>query len=166
MTGVDDLTRDMVRRADQAASKPDVRSENGVFASVLVAELFDLVHDNDSADWYDCRNPRTGTKFEVKSMEATIDGRDEDSRVEVDGRFRLWESQMRSLANAAGADGQSAWVVFVLLDERGDPVNLRRVKVSTVYSWVHDEMDGWDESGHDNEDLGRQQKLPAEVVFS
>jgi hypothetical protein len=159
--GVDDLTRDMVRRADEKAG-----DDNGAFAEVLVAELFD-VRRVDEADWYDLRHPDRGTKYEVKAAQTTIDGEDPDSYVEVPGRFRVWKGQTRSLINASAAEGQTAWYVFVLLDSSGDPLELRRVKPSTVWRWVTEEFGsgGWDESGHASEDRDLQQKLPVGVVF-
>jgi len=160
MTSVNDLTRDMVRRADEVA-----QGDNGTFAEVLTAELYQVRHTPDEADWYDCRNADRGTKFESKSAQVTIDGRDEDSYVPTAGRVRVWRSQLRSLIGAAGSEGQTAWVVFWLLDEDGGPLEVKRVQPSTVWSWVTDEMNGWDESGHSNPDLNKQQKLPLGLVF-
>jgi hypothetical protein len=159
--GVDDLTRDMVRRADEKGG-----DENGTFAEVLVAELFG-VRRVDEADWYDLRHPDRGTKYEVKAAQTTIDGRDDEKKVPTDGRFRVWKSQTRSLINASAAEGQTAWYVFVLLDGDGDPLELRRVKPSTVWRWATEEFGsgGWDESGHDSPDRDLQQKLPVGVVF-
>jgi hypothetical protein len=165
--GVDDLTRDMVRRADEATQDLEEREgENAVFAQVLVAELFGVRHVPNEADWYDLRHPDRGTKYEVKAAQTTIDGLVEDERVPVDGRFRVWKGQTRSLINAAAAEGQSAWYVFLLLDGDGDPLELRRVQPSTVWRWTTERFGGWDDSGHDNPDRNQQQKLPYGVVFS
>ncbi|TVT89295.1 hypothetical protein [Haloferax volcanii] len=151
-----DVTRREMRRIDERAG-----DENGEFAERLVAAHYGITHANDRADWYDCVHEERGTKYEVKATQVRIDGLDPDSRVEVGGRFRLWEGQTRSLLNS---DAQNtAWFVFVLLDENGSPVDHRRMRPSTVWSLVRDEFGGWDESGH--REMGRQQKVPIEAVF-
>lgn len=162
MTGVEDLTRDMVRRAEEKA-----QGDNGTFGEVLVAELFGVRHTPDEADWYDLRHPDRGTKYEVKTAQTRIDGYDRGSYVGVDGRFRVWKGQTRSLIAAASSEGQTAWYVFVLLDADGGPLELRRVQPSTVWQWVTEEIgtSGWDESGHENPDRNLQQKLPYSVVY-
>jgi hypothetical protein len=161
MNPLDNLTRAGFDRANRAAAEAD--SPNGVFGEVLVAEAFDVRHQPDAADWYDCVHDERGTKYEVKTTQTQIDGSDPDRRVPVGGRFRLWKGQTRSLLSAASADGQTAWIVFVLLDADGNPIAMRRVTPSTVWAWVRDEYDGWDESGHDS--MGEQQKIPADFVF-
>lgn len=160
MITADDLTRDMVRRADEEA-----QGDNGTFAEVLTAELYGWRHTPDETDWYDCRDADRGTKAEVKAAQTVIDGLDEDRRVEVAGRVRVWRGQLRSLLSSASAEGQTAWVVFWLLDEDGGPLEVRRAKPSTVWRWVTEEMNGWDASGHANPDRNEQQKLPLGLVF-
>jgi len=167
MTSVDELTRGMVNRAnraiaDEGADEPE--QQNNVLSEVLTAELFDVRRVPDEADWYDCEHGR-GTKYEVKAAQVTVDGLDEDRYVATAGRVRVWRSQLRSLLSASGADGQTAWVVFWLLSDDGAPLEVKRVQPSTVWSWVTDEMNGWDESGHANEDRDLQQKLPLGLVF-
>lgn len=166
MTGVDDLTRDDLRRANRAMAEYDRKGrQNGVFGEVAACELYGWLHTPDEEPWYDGRHPSRGTKGQIKTAMARIDGEDEDRHVPVDGRIRVWRSQLRSLLSAAGADGQTAWVVFVLLSEDREPLEVKRVRPSTVWSWVTDEMNGWDESGHSNPDLNKQQKLPLGLVF-
>lgn len=114
----------------------------GERAEKFVAREYDLDHTPE-ADWYDCINPRTGTKYEVKSAEK---GR----------RFRLWENQHRSLTAAEGQN--AAWYVFLV-----DGGDMRRVKPSTVTQWVN-QRGGWNRAGHDRRD-GRQHKLPISEVF-
>ncbi|WP_255195265.1 hypothetical protein [Halorarius litoreus] len=162
MTGIEDVTREMIRRADKRAG-----GNNGTFGEILVAELFGVRHTPDEANWYDLRHPDRGTKYEVKTAQTRIDGRNPDSYVDVAGRFRVWKGQTRSLIAASSAEGQTAWYVFVLLDADGGPLEIRRVKPSTVWRWATEEVGtgGWDESGHDNPDRNLQQKLPVDIVF-
>lgn len=157
--GLEAVTRRDFDRANERAEN------NGEFGEYLAAAAYGVARKPDEEDWYDLRHLERGTKYEVKTTQQQIDGRDKSRRVAVPGRFRLWESQLRSLLTASGADGQTAWVVFVLLDADGSPVAMRRVQPSTVWRWVTEDYDGWDASGHENEDLGRQQKLPVRVVF-
>lgn len=126
--------------------------EQGAFAEQFVADHYDLEHRPDETDWYDCVNPRTGTKYEVKSTHETLASG-------ASGRFRLWEDQHRSLT---ASDGQAtAWYVFVLLSESGEVVEVRRMKPSTVTTAVAGE---WNKAGHD-ERTGRQHKLRINQVF-
>lgn len=131
--------------------------DDALLAELLVAEHYDVLHAPDETDWYDCRNQRTGTKFEVKSTRTSIDGEDPSTFVDVAGRFRLWRSQVRSLL-ASDARG-TAWIVFVLFDEDRTPVALKRMRPGTVSSLV----DEWNESGHE---MGPQHKVPISEVFS
>jgi hypothetical protein len=124
--------------------------EQGRWAEQYIAERFDLEHCPDEASWYDCINPRTGTKHEVKS-----------THVDAAGEFRLWEDQTRSLI-ASDAQG-TAWFDFVLLDRRGNVLNTRRMRPSTVNRLVR-ERGGWYEAGH-HDRPGRQHKLPASELF-
>lgn len=118
----------------------------GRFAAEFVADEYDLDYRPDEADWYDCVNPRTGTKYEVKSTDG--------------GRFRLWEDQIRSL-RASDARG-TAWVAFVLLDG-GNVVDLARKEPATVAKIVA-ERSGWNRAGHEKRE-GRQYKLPEYTIF-
>ena len=147
------ISRSDFNRATQAADGDD--SE---LAERLVEAIVDGRHDTDTADWYDVVVDRTGTKYEVKSTSTRI-GED----YPADGRFRVWQGQIRSLINSrhAGDDG-TAWVAFVLFDEDGNPVRVRRLHPETVLRIVHD-RGGWNTSGH--EEMGRQHKLPIEAVF-
>lgn len=138
-----------LRRLDERA---DGRDE---FAELLVATMFDLEHTADDVEWYDARNPRTGTKFEVKSC--AID------RVKGGtGRFRLWESQHRSLV-ASDAAG-TAWYVFVLFDGSGGIVDTRRCRPSTVTQFVRSDGGSWNRAGHADRD-GRQHKVHYSDIF-
>lgn len=137
----------------------DPNQDRDVFAERLVAAIVDGTHDPDSAHWYDVRVDRTGTKIEVKST-ATRIGDD----YPADGRFRLWESQIRSLINSrhAGETG-TTWVAFVLFDEDGQPRRARRMHAETVLRLVRDRA-GWNDSGH--EEYDHQHKLPIDSVFA
>ncbi|WP_380681109.1 hypothetical protein [Salinigranum sp. GCM10025319] len=126
--------------------------EQGAFAEQLVASRYNLDHVPNEADWYDCVNPRTGTKYEVKSTHETLASG-------ASGRFRLWEDQHHSLTVS---DGQAtAWYAFVLLSRTGEVVDVRRMKPSTVTEIVGGD---WNRAGHSERD-GRQYKLPADEVF-
>jgi hypothetical protein len=123
-----------------------------MFATEVVADVYDLEVDVASADWFDAVNPRTGAKYEIKSTHRTVDGG-------ATGRFRLWEDQHISLVHA-DASG-TAWYAFVLLDEDDDVVDVRRMQPSTVTELVDDvgEGDPWSLAKH-REREGRQKKLP------
>lgn len=124
----------------------------GAYGEQWIADRDDLDHRPNEADWYDCVNPRTGTKHEAK----TTDEADPSG-----GRFRVWEDQHRSLAaaNAAGV----AWYDFLLLND-GEVVAHRRMKPSTVTKLVHANDGKWNRAGHHDRD-GRQHKIPVEEVF-
>lgn len=152
------------RRLSKIAKKS--RGDEGLFAELLAAEVYDVRHDNSEA-WYDCRNSNTGTKFEVRSTHKRIDNPDH----EVSGRFRMWEKPHRRLAGAQGAKGQTAYYVFVVFEgesspsETSQPVAMRRAKPSTVTRILSDRSDdgtAWHRSGHESK--GRQHKLPYEEV--
>lgn len=158
LNGFPDVTRDEFRRLDERA-----REESGEFAARLVAAHFGPAWEYrpDRADWYDVVHEERPTKIEVKSTHTTIDGETPGSFVDVAGRFRVWRSQLRSLiaSDAAG----TAWVVFVVFDEDGAPIEARRMRPSTLRRIVVDDYGGWDASGH--AEMGEQQKLPIEAVF-
>lgn len=158
LTGFPDISRDEFRRADRSAD-----GESGEFAARLVAAHFDIIYAPDRADWFDVVNDETGTKYEAKSTHMSIDGENPDSFVDVAGRFRVWKSQTRSLINSDAGRGNTAWMVFVVFDEDGVPIEARRMRPSTVWKIVVEEFDGWDASGH--EDMGPQQKLPIDAIF-
>jgi len=148
-----DVSRSRFRTLLKRSDDDDAR-----LAELLVAEHYGIRHD--PAEWYDCRNPRTGTKVEVKSVREVVDGRDEDRYVPTTGRVRLWEGQVRSLI-ASDARG-TAWIDFVLLDEDRTPVDHRRMRPSTALRMVN-ERGGWNKSGHQSK--GRQKKIPWTEVF-
>lgn len=56
--------------------------EQGRFAEQVVVDHFDLEHRPDETEWYDAVNPRTETKYEVKSTHVELDDN-------APGRFRL-----------------------------------------------------------------------------
>lgn len=124
-------------------------------AEELVAEEWSLEGLNKKADWWDLRHPTETRKYEVKSTSSTV-----GDKYAGDGRFRLWESQTRSLI---ASDAQaSAWYVFVLFDEDNGVLRMQRRRPSTVLEVVQ-ERGGWNQSGH--ESMGRQHKLPWSEVF-
>lgn len=118
----------------------------GAFAEQLVASIHDLEHRPDETDWYDAVNPRTGTKYEVKSTHQELESG-------APGRFRLWRDQHRSLV-ASDAAG-TAWYTFVLLSSGGDVLDVQRRRPSTVTRLV----ESWNRAGHGERD-GPQYKLP------
>jgi len=134
------------------------RRENelqGEFAEQAVADEYDLDHAPGESDWYDCVDPSTGTKYEVKSTHRTLANG-------AGGRFRLWSDQHRSLA---AADGQAtAWYVFVLLDSSGNVADMRRMRPATVTKLVHANGGTWNRAGH-TERESEQHKIPHTEVF-
>jgi hypothetical protein len=83
-------------------------------------------------------NPRTGTKVEVKSTVREYEGDYSDGHP---GRYQLWEGQHVSLVRA-DASG-TAWYVFVLYDrDGGEPLQMRRMRPSTVTTLVEEVGDG------------------------
>jgi hypothetical protein len=158
LNGFPDVSRSQFRRIDRMAD-----DESGEFAARLVrahlGKAWSYVPDR--ADWFDIEHDDRGTKIESKSTHVTIDGENPDSFVDVAGRFRLWRSQVRSLMSS-DARG-TAWIVFVVFDEDGVPIEARRMRPSTVWGIVVDEFGGWDASGH--QDQGQQQKLPIDAIF-
>lgn len=134
------------------------RDDDALLAEYLIEEHYDIKHEQ--TEWYDCINPRTGAKHEVKSVRTEIDGRDEDSYVPTTGRVRLWEGQVRSLI-ASDAQG-TAWIDFVLFDKDRTPKEHRRMKPGTALKLVN-ELGGWDDASH--EDKGRQKKIPWPEIF-
>lgn len=121
----------------------------GEFAAEVVADEFDLDVENGVEDWYDAVDPSTGTKYEVKSTHRTLESG-------ASGRFRLWEDQHRSLVAAEGADGQTAYYGFVVLEENGEVQNVVRRRPTTVTKIVDGE---WNRADH-SEREGRQHKIP------
>jgi len=148
----------MAEISKQTKNDPDT------FAEKMVAEYYDVRHDNSQA-WYDARNPRTGTKYEVKGAMRQV----ENPNRKVTGRFRLWEDAHRRIAGAEGANGQTAWYVFVLMEgatREPTPVKMRRMHPSTVTTLLSERSDdgtAWNRSGHASK--GRQYKLPHTAVF-
>lgn len=116
-------------------------------AEEWVAEEYDLDHEpgEPGERWYDAINPRTGTKYQVKSAEPG-------------GAFRLWSDQHRSLTACEGQ--KCAWYVFVSSDGRS-----RRVRPSTVTRWVR-ERGGWVEAGHELRPGAKQHKLDVDDVLN
>lgn len=124
-------------------------------AEELVHDEFDLEGLGLNPEWWDLRHPSRPTKYEVKSTATSI-----GQKYPGDGRFRVWESQTRSLiASDANA---VAWYAFVLLDENVGAIRIQRMKPSTVNSIVQ-ERGGWNNSGH--ESMGKQHKIPWRRVF-
>lgn len=149
---------DAISRADFNRANENAEGDDAELAERLVAAIVDGRHDNETADWYDVHVGRTGTKYEVKSTSTRI-GED----YPADGRFRVWQGQLRSLINSRHAgDSGTAWVAFVLFDEDQNPIRVRRLHPETVLRKVHD-RGGWNTSGH--EEMGKQHKLPIDEVF-
>jgi hypothetical protein len=153
MTTIDPRQEVGRRRLSKIAERAD--GDDGLFAELLTAEVFDVQHYNRNS-WYDCRNQNTGTKYESRSTHRTVDNPDG----EVTGRFRMWQDAHRRIAGAEGAEGQTAYYVFVLF-EGDQPVAMRRMHPSTVTGVLRERSDdgtAWHQSGHDSK--GRQHKLP------
>jgi len=153
-----EISRDEFRRIDEKS-----RGESGEFAARLVAAHYGATYEPDDADWYDVNTKATGTKYEVKSTHTTIDGENPGTFVGVDGRFRVWKDQLRSLIQSDAGDS-TAWVVFVVFNAEGTPLEARKMKPSTVWKLVQDEFDGFDISGHISRT--KQQKIPIDALFS
>lgn len=136
----------------------------GTFAEEFVANEYGLAHAPNEAEWYDCVDESTGTKYEVKSTHRVIDTRDPDEFVGGDGRFRLWYDQHRKLAARDGQKGSAAWYAFVLLDDAGDVIDHRRMHPTTVTPLVRDLLGGWDVANHEQRQ-SEQQKIPWPAVF-
>jgi len=131
--------------------RPDVPNvQAGALAERAVADRWDL--EVDRSEWFDLRNPRTGSKYQVK--------RAESKQGDDDGRFRVFRGPHRSLA---ASDGQAtAWYVFVLYSaDGGRVVAMQRRKPSTVTQIVA-EMGGWSESGHTA--YREEKKIPVSKV--
>lgn len=126
--------------------------EQGQFAEQWVADRDDLEHAPDETDWYDCVNPRTGTKHEVKSTRLEYGG---EYTGGDPGEFRLWEDQHISLLASDRAG--TAWYDFVLLED-GTPIAHRRMSPTTLTRIIHDYGD-WNLAGH-SERPGKQLKIP------
>lgn len=131
--------------------------ESDVVAEEIVAEELgpNGRHRPDRAEWYDVVLDSTGAKTEVKSTWTEV-----GEKYPAGGRFRLRRDQTRSL-HAANASGVS-WYALVLFDEDAGEVVVRRVRPSTVSTWVRD-RGGWNRAGH--EEFSHQHKLPYSVVF-
>lgn len=131
----------------------------GEAAEKHVASKGGLAHCPDEADWYDNRNPRTGTKHEVKSTHEEIEGA---HNPDDEGEFRVWSDQHNSLraSDAAGV----AWYDFVLLDDDGNVVDHVRRKPSTVSKIVR-ENGGWKPAGHAERGDAMQCRIPHSEVF-
>lgn len=126
-----------------------VNEDRGRFAEEAVADYYGVTHDPDAAEWYDCINEETGTKYEVKStVEERSSGRP--------GRFRLWEDQTISLMGSDRVG--TAWVVFVLFDTRDRIVAMRRFRPLTAANLVRSDGGDWNLAGHAERE-GRQHKI-------
>jgi len=124
-------------------------------AEELVADEYGLEGLALDPEWWDLRHPDRPTKYEVKSTSTKI-----GEKYPGDGRFRVWESQTRSLiASDAKA---TAWYAFVLFDEADGVLRIQRMQPSTVLSVVN-ERGGWNLSGHQS--MGRQYKIPWTEIF-
>jgi hypothetical protein len=124
-------------------------------AEEIVAEEYGLEGESLDPEWWDLRHPSRTTKYQVKSTQSTI-GEDYPAA----GRFRVWETQTRSLI---ASDAQAtAWYAFVLFDDSNGSLRIRRMRPSTVNDLVQN-LGGWGPSGHQSQ--GRQHKLPIGEVF-
>jgi len=137
--------RDKLQRGGQAFDE---------LAEELVAEQYDLDGLGLDPDWWDLRHPEQTTKYQVKSTSSTV-----GEKYPGDGRFRVWETQTRSLIASDAA--ATAWYAFVLFDEERGVFKIQRRRPSTVNDLVQ-ERGGWNRSGHD---MGPQHKIPYEDVF-
>lgn len=141
------LSRGRQERLQRSKSFGDVAEE-------LVGEWYDVDLAR-GAEWFDLEHQGSGAKYQVKSTPSTIGGSYPGA-----GRFRLWESQHRSLTASEGQG--TAWYCFVLLHEGEGELWFRRMFPSTVTRRVR-ERGGWNRSGHKSYE--RQHKLPWTVVF-
>lgn len=141
---ISDHNIDRVRRGDTANA-----------ANEIVAEEYGLKEDNATQDWYDAIDEETGEKVEVKSCLRTV-----GKATKRNGRFRLWQEQLRSL-HSANARGDAS-VAFALIDMADRQIYLRRVDPTQVTEWVTD-RGGWNKSGH--HEFDRQKKLTWTTVF-
>ena len=123
-------------------------------AETAVANTYDL-DVVPEAEWYDCVNPRTGSKYEVKSVK-------HPKSTGNPGRFRIVQSNHRSLSISGGHN--AAWYVFVILSDGNPPIptKMRRVKPQTVTRIIND-RGGWNKSGHRAYD--KEHKIPVKEVF-
>lgn len=150
MTSIlDDVSR---RRLNELARRAN--GDDDLFAELLVAELYDLIHDNDQ-EWFDAV-ATNGTKYEVKSAHRFVGNG-------AQGRFRVWEDQHRSLTAASAAADQTAWYAFVLFED-DQPIDVRRMQPTTVTSIVHDDGGSWNRAGHSQRE-GAQHKIPWKQVL-
>jgi hypothetical protein len=151
--------RSLSRGQQRAIQTPDSdREDNPSFADVaeeIVSEEYNLEGLSLDPDWWDLHAPERSTKYQVKSTQTSI-GQEYPAR----GRFRVWESQTRSLI---ASDAQAtAWFAFVWFEEESGLLRIRRMRPSTVLRIVN-ETGGWAESGH--ESMGRQAKIDIGEVF-
>lgn len=124
----------------------------GELAEDIVETVWNL--EDESGEWYDLTHPTTGARYEVKSTSSEI-----GDKYPGDGRFRVWESQTKSLL--ASDRTNVAWYVFVFMDEDAGLLRIQRRKPSTVQKIVR-KSGGWNQSGHS---MGRQYKLPYRDVM-
>jgi len=125
-----------------------------------IAAKFDLEHVPNESDWYDLVNPRTNTKHEVKSTEKRHEiekGSNRQGGKGEKGRFRLYESQHRSLVSSD--NNNVAWYHFVLLDSNGNINDHRKMKPTSVTQLVEQ----WSKTSH--KEINREYKLPYSKVF-
>lgn len=148
-----DLSRNQRKRVQDTDGHRFAKAINNV-AEEVVAEEYDVSTFTD-AEWYDCVDKDSGTKYEVKSTSSRI-GDDYPAK----GRFRLWKAQHLSLAISEGQN--MAWYAFVFLDESTGTLKIQRRKPTTVTKIVN-ERGGWYDSGHSSK--GKQYKLPVSEVF-
>jgi hypothetical protein len=155
----------MIRRVTEEVSRRRLnkllgQSEGaGDLEERIVAEAFDLLDvSGDDAEDADLRNPRTKSRYEVKSANARVGSGGTDTEP---GRFRLWEDQHRSIVGYDAQPDRTGWYVFVYSNAQGTPQVMRRVEPSTVTNLVGG---AWNESGHEGREA-RQHKLPIDEVF-
>lgn len=133
----------------------DFRGSFEDLAEEIVAEEYGLKGTGDDDNWWDLRHPDRPTKYQVKSTETRI-----GDKYPADGRFRIWESQMRSMV---GSDARgAAWYAFVLWVPDDGKLYIQRRKPGTVLQIIND-RGGFNKSGHAN--MKGQHKLPWHEVF-
>jgi len=122
-----------------------------------VARRYGVSHRPNEAEWYDCRDPSSNTKYEAKTCQRVLS-------TGVPGRFRVWKDQLERLEDEQQIDGRAGWVVFGLLESDGERIaRYRRMQASTVLDLVED-RGGFNAASHEERD-SRQHKLPWEAVF-
>lgn len=137
---------------------PTPNERQGTFAEEYIADEYGLEHRPDETHWFDCVDPSTGTKYEVKSTTTEYSGEYSEGAT---GRFRLWLDQHRSLVAAQASEDQTAYYAFVLLDTNGKIEDVARRRPTTVTKIVDGD---WNRADHADRD-SRQHKVPWYEVY-